>query len=72
MKSRNREFNETRNRNLAQTYSNLSNSSSYHPSFNQAKGLDNHSFTSSFIKKSKPDVCVSCVNKKIATDKKVK
>lgn len=70
MKSRNREFGEARNKNLAISNLNQSMRSKINiPSQYQAT---NQSFTSSFVKKSKPDVCVSCVNKNIAVEKKTK
>jgi hypothetical protein len=72
MKTRNREFIDVRNKNLATSSANISAISNYNPSVRQQNASFNQSFTSSFAKKAKPDVCVTCVNKKIATGKKVK
>lgn len=72
MKTRNREFNEARNKNLAQSSVTLPLHSSYNGSSQMQNRANNQSFTSSFLKKQKPDVCVTCVNKKIANEKKAK
>lgn len=72
MKSRVREFNEARSNNLAKTQSSISIGANLNMSHRQITTSNNQSFTSSFLKKNKPDVCVTCVNKKIATDKKIK
>lgn len=72
MKSRNREFGDARNKNLAMSSLNMSMRSHINTPSQYQNATNNQSFTSSFVKKSKPDVCVSCVNKKIAVEKKTK
>lgn len=72
MKTRNREFNEVRNQNLAKSAYNPSVYSNFNPTSRQQNTANNQSFTSSFIKKAKLDVCVTCVNKKIVNEKKEK
>lgn len=72
MKSRVREFNEVRSNHLAKTQSSISIGANLNLSQRQSNLSNNQSFTSSFLKKTKPDVCVTCVNKKIATDKKIR
>ncbi len=72
MKSRNREFGDARDKNLAQSSINLSTRSNINPTSQYQKAVSNQSFTSSFVKKAKPDVCVTCVNKKIVVEKKTK
>jgi hypothetical protein len=70
MKTRNREFNDVRNKNLVKSSTNLSNYSYNNAISHHQNAANNQSFTSSFIKKTKPDVCVTCVNKKIVNEKK--
>jgi hypothetical protein len=72
MKSRNREFGDARNKNLAMSSLNLSTRSNINPTSQYQNAATNQSFTSSFAKKAKPDVCVTCVNKKIVVEKKTK
>ena len=66
MKSRNREFGDARDRNLAMSSLNQSLRSHISTHSQYQNTVNNQSFISSFVKKAKPDVCVSCVNKKIA------
>lgn len=69
MSSRIRDFQAVRARNLTE------NSSTYHPTTSNISNMQSHnntknSFTSSFLKKPKADVCVTCVNKNMNLSKK--
>ena len=62
--SRTREFDMIRNQKLSDNISNLSKSSA-NLQFRPNHPFSN-SFTSSFIKKNQPGVCINCTNKHIA------
>lgn len=69
MESRNRDFKAVRTRNLTE------NSSTYRMTTSNISNLQSQNYktnsnTSSFLKKPKADVCVTCVNKNMNLSKK--